>query len=679
MSGDFPLNSSYAEDRGQDVAHSTLLGGGRVGTRVCIFIWLSLLSFALLGGCFIWLENKSVKTEQSLSAAKMLAELAAGLERQTYKLRNAENSYLLDNDLKFRQNFDMTANEITKNLNELYDRFDIGTVRNRITTINDGLAQYTEEFSKLVNSKKELVITEADILAHQVAVTAKMLEKTLTQITDEGGLKNVLARIRRHEKDFLMHSDPRLLSEISKRGQEFDALTLSSSQSDDIKTQLSDLMQLYQSHVTAFARVHIVKKSNVGRLNEIFVYLLPSVDGLSAFATNNLKLNEKSADSIGALTRILLVGGGGLLLLMLMISGVIILRSLTLPISESATAASYLVLGNLDVDIPALGNGDEIGELARALAIFRATLEEVLELRAEAKISRAIAEEAEARLQEKSEKIEEIKNDAEPAIRSSLDGGQIYAEANEILSEAEIDNLLKDASNEGYDVEEGDVEKEIVEKKEKEIHAEVPQRQEQEMRPIAPSNALTGPISTISQQVAQSSKNVTDAAFEAERTSALTQGLTDAVRRLAEIKDLLSNVEEQADFLVFKPGSRFPRNAEAPGNLMVLSPENRSSSEQLGIGDEAVGKRFDIIRATNTEITVAIKDISELLGSAKKTSHEIASNSSEQALKITSDLLKQSEHLRWMLNEQVDKLDKRSDHNDVPRGFYLNDEDEDSS
>jgi methyl-accepting chemotaxis protein len=623
MSGNFPLNKGYAEDSGHDFAHRTLLGGGRVGTRVSIFIWLSLFSIALLGGGFVLLENKSIEAEKSLGAAKLLLELTTGVERQTLQLRNAENSYLLDNEPKFRENFDKTASEINKNLNELYGRSDTGTVRDHITTINDGLAQYTEEFSKLVNSKKKLVITETDILARQVAVTAKMLERTLAQIAEEGGLRNVLARIRRHEKDFLLHGDPRLLSEISKRGQEFDALTKSSSQPDDVKAQLSDLMQLYQSHVTAFARARITNKNNIGRLNEIFSYMLPSVDGLTTFASNNLKSNEQNAGHIGVLTRVSLVGGGGLLLFMLMISGIVLLRSLTLPIRESAAAASQLVSGNLDVEIPALGNGDEIGELARALAIFGATLDEVLELRSDAEIARAAAEEAEARLQERAEAIEEASNEVEPVVE----------------------------------------EEPVVEKEEK-LQTQVPQRQEPETRPSVPSNALTGPISTISQQVAQSSKNVTDAAYEAERTGALTQGLTDAVRRLAEIKGLLSEVEEQADFLVFKPGSRFPRNGDVPGNLVVLSPENRSSSDQLGIGDEAVGKRFDIIRATNTQISRAIKDISELIGDAKDTSHEIAANSSEQALKITSDLLKQSEYLRWMLNEQVGKLEKRPDDHD---------------
>jgi methyl-accepting chemotaxis protein len=617
MSGDFPLNKGYIEDRGRNFAHRTLLGGGRVGTRIIIFIWLSLFSVALLGGGFAGLENKLTKIEQSLSAAKVLTALATGVAQQTLKLRNAVNFYLLDNDPKFSKTFDMTAKEINKNLNELYDRSDTRTVRDYITTINDGLAQYTDGFSKLLNSKKELSITETNILAGQVSATSKVLERTVSQLADEGGLQNVLAGIRRHEKNFLLHSDPRLLSKITNLGQEFDTLSLSNSQSDDIKAQLSDLMQLYQSHLTTFAAARITNKNNASRLNEIFTYMLPSVDGLSAFASNNLRLNQEKAVSIGALTRILLGGGGALLLFMLMIFGIILLRSLTVPINEAATAASQLVLGNLEVEIPALGNADEIGELARALAIFGATLDEILELRTEAKIARASAEDTEARLQEK---LGEIKNEAEPIV-----------------------------------------EEEPVVEKEKKIQAQLLQRQEPETRPIVSSNALTGPISTISKQVAQSSKNVTDAAYEAERTGALTQGLTDAVMRLVEIKNLLSDVEEQADFLVFKPGSRFSRNGDTPGNLVVLSPENRSSSDQLGIGDEAVGKRFDIIRTTNTQISRAITDISELIGSAKNTAYEIASNSSEQALKITSDLLKQSEYLRWMLNEQVGKLEKRPD------------------
>ena len=346
--------------------------------------------------------------------------------------------------------------------------------------------------------------------------------------------------------------------------------------------------------------------------------MAPSVDSLAAFASNQLKTTEQDISSIIKLFRVTLLGGGSLLLFILMISGVILLRSLALPIREASIVANQLISGNLKIKIPALGNGDEIGELSRALAVFGATLEEVVQLRIDTEVARAAAIGAEERLQEKMDAIEQATDTVEHVVAT---------------------------------------EKVSVE----EEKTQLPQPREHELRPIASSNVLTGPISTISQQVAQSSKNVTDAAYEAERAGALTQGLTNAVSRLAEIKELLSEVEEQADFLVFKRGSRFPRNGDAPGNLVVLSPENRSSSDQLGVGDEAVGKRFDIIRAANTQVTRAIKDISELIGDAKNTAHEIAANSSGQALKITSDLLKQSEYLRWMLNEQVGKLEMGPD------------------
>ncbi|MGY9002633.1 MAG: hypothetical protein ACKVIF_05530, partial [Rhodospirillales bacterium] len=84
-----PLNKGYEEDSGHNFAHRTLLGGGRVGTRVSIFIWLSLLSLALLGGGFVLLQNRSIEAEQLLAAAKILEELTTGVERQTLQLRNA--------------------------------------------------------------------------------------------------------------------------------------------------------------------------------------------------------------------------------------------------------------------------------------------------------------------------------------------------------------------------------------------------------------------------------------------------------------------------------------------------------------------------------------------------------------------------------------------------------------
>jgi methyl-accepting chemotaxis protein len=417
---------------------------------------------------------------------------------------------------------------------------------------------------------------------------------------------------------------PDFCRRLQSAAKKFDTLIRASTLSGDNKKQLSKLMKLYQSQVAAYARARIANKNNVGRLNEIYAYMIPSVDTLAGFAGNQIKTTERNLRETVKLTRVSLVGGGGFLLIIMTITGVILLRSLTLPIRETAVAAGKLVSGESDVEVPALGNADEIGELARALAIFGATLEEVVQLRSEAHIARAAAEEAEAALQGQTD--------------TTADEAEVPAP---VVAEAVVTvKPIKAPALETPQV-------------------QLPQPQEPEYRPSVPSNALTGPISTISQQVAQASKNVTDAAYEAERTGALTQRLTAAVRRLTEVRELLSEVEEQADFLVFKPGSKFPREGDAPANLVVLTPESRSSSDQLGVGEEAVGKRFDIIRATNTQVTRAIKDISELIGDAKNTAHDIATTSSEQALKITSDLLKQSEYLRWMLNEQVSKLDRK--------------------
>ena len=625
MSDKFPLNRGYTEDGGHDFARHTLLGGGRVGTRVSIFVWVALLSLVLLGGGFFMLDNNTAEAEHALVQAKSLTDLAAKVERQALKLRSAKNSYLLSKEPKFKDIFDKTARDINKHLNTLYSRSDTGTVRDHITTINDGLSQYTEEFVKMVNSKKELIITETDVLARRMAVAAKTLEGILGKLA-AGGMQDVLVRIRRHEKNFTLHGDTRLLSEIVKRGQKFDTLIRSSALSGDNKNQLSKLMKLYQSQVAAYARARIANKNNVGRLNEIYAYMIPSVDTLAGFAGNQIKTTERNLRETEKLTRVSLVGGGGFLLIIMTITGIILLRSLTLPIRETAVAAGKLVSGESDVEVPALGNADEIGELARALAIFGATLEEVVQLRSEAQIALAAAEEAEAALQGQTDATADETEAPAPVVAEAVVTVEPIKAPAPALETPQV---------------------------------QLPQPQEPEYRPSVPSNALTGPISTISQQVAQSSKNVTDAAYEAERTGALTQRLTGAVRRLTEVRELLSEVEEQTDFLVFKPGSKFPREGDAPANLVVLTPESRSSSDQLGVGEEAVGKRFDIIRATNTQVTRAIKDISELIGDAKNTAHDIATTSSEQALKITSDLLKQSEYLRWMLNEQVSKLDRK--------------------
>ena len=109
------------------------------------------------------------------------------------------------------------------------------------------------------------------------------------------------------------------------------------------------------------------------------------------------------------------------------------------------------------------------------------------------------------------------------------------------------------------------------------------------------------------------------------------------------METLITVIAEQADMLVIN----LPEQ-ENETNLVVLN----------GIPERVddVTRRFDMIRSTASQATWAVRDIGSMIREARETALDIARLSSAEALEVTTDLLQQSENLRGMLDNLVNKM-----------------------
>ncbi len=92
-----------------------------------------------------------------------------------------------------------------------------------------------------------------------------------------------------------------------------------------------------------------------------------------------------------------LVGWSAVLLAGLIAAALFIARSISRPINDMTEAMRHLADGDKDVDVPALGRGDEIGEMAGAVHVFKEAAIERDRLSAEAEAARIDREQAKER------------------------------------------------------------------------------------------------------------------------------------------------------------------------------------------------------------------------------------------------------------------------------------------
>ncbi len=641
-----PADANTSKDANDQGAHQgrmapfgdrTFLGGGRVSTRLRLFTFFCVLTFAAAGGIYYYVNKMLEVAGQKSAEAAAIVHLVNVIEQKTWQLRSTERDFILSGDPQHIAVYDSITKSINAALGSLDSYPAARSIKEHIATISDGISQHTTAFHLLGESKATKQSEQAKKLLEKVNNSSKLLASRLRK-TNIASLTNTFKTMRGHEKRFLQLGTPQELIQHKKKHDEFKRLLASAPLSKgDIKI-INQLMTSYQADLTALAKAKLSKTSRAGRLNEIFSYLLPSLSGITDFAKRNSILVQEQTRKTHQMVRTAALAGGSGLLIVLGILGLILLSSLASPIHALAKAADKLVAGDRQTTLPAMGNHDEIGEVARALSIFKETLGEAGQLQKELQMTRhaletaqrdaqAARDELEMQLQSQAQ-IPETAAEPPPEPAPTLMPEEPPAEPEPQPTETPQPAIQQQAA------------------------PEAPPTQGTAVVP-APSDS----IATLSEQLAQSSQTVSAAAFEAERTSTLIRGLTDAEAKLQRLDPLIRIIGKQTNFLAFPKGAeKSGRSADTHRNLVVLSSEKESSKTQLGIGEEDIKKRFETIRKAAVQIMRNVRDVTQTVTDTKGVALDLAASSSADALEITTDLLEQSENLRGMLNDLIGTL-----------------------
>ncbi|OQW55537.1 MAG: chemotaxis protein [Proteobacteria bacterium SG_bin9] len=435
-----------------------------------------------------------------------------------------------------------------------------------------------------------------DINSKLVEVQANWLQSVLAL----GDMQGTLLRYQTAVRDHLLADDPATEAKVEQNIQSleksiqitFRAYEALKSSPDDLKVY-NEFRKVWDDYAAAGLEVLTAsRKQDFGTGREVFTgKLIPLSTRTDELLNKERELNRDGASAAVArgnasYTLAIQIVVGGLLLATLLGAAIAyyLVRDVSRGITSIVEPMHALGRGELDVDIRGEGGRTEIGRMATALRVFKATLV------AKQAADQAAAAEAAAKV-ERAQRIDGITHGFESMIGELVDSlssssAALETAANKLTATAEATGKISgDAAHASQDVS-GNVQ----------IAATATEQ-------------ITVSVHEISRQVQQAAQIAIDAVKKAENTDANIAQLSQSAIRIGDVIKLINAIAEQTNLLALNATIEAARAGEAGRGFAVVASEVKALASQTAKATEEIGTQIVGMQNATDASVAAIKDI----------------------------------------------------------------------
>ena len=285
-------------------------------------------------------------------------------------------------------------------------------------------------------------------------------------------------------------------------------------------------------------------------------------------------------------------------------------RSIIRPMNAMTAAMKRLAGGDTRADIPSRGERNEIGDMARAVEIFRLNAIERERINADRDKERQVRE-------NRADQLEALIARFQATVSSLVT--LLASGSTELKNTAEAMTDTADQTN---------TQAVAVATQAGAAHESL-----ETVSRAAEQLALS--ITEISQQVGQSARVTTRAVEDAQRTDAIVRALADSADRIGQVVGLITSIASQTNLLALNATIEAARAGEAGRGFAVVASELKSLANQTADATAQIGAQIGQIQGATREAVDAIRTITSTIDEVSTIATAIASAVEQQGVATT--------------------------------------------